>query len=107
MLMRPQLLILDEPWEGLDATARELVPDLVRSVADAGGTVLISDHRGETAKLPGATHWTLADGTLSIDAQAGARHSIIEIAVPAARVATTADELRAAGHDIVRIRTQA
>ncbi|MBM0256166.1 ATP-binding cassette domain-containing protein, partial [Micromonospora sp. 4G55] len=29
MLRRPGLLVLDEPWEGLDSAARELVPALV------------------------------------------------------------------------------
>ncbi|WP_371688600.1 hypothetical protein [Micromonospora sp. KC207] len=44
----------DEPWEGLDAAARDLVPALIDEVLAAGGSVLVSDHRGETARLPGA-----------------------------------------------------
>ena len=61
----PKLLVLDEPWEGLDAAARDLVPELVAEVVAAGGSVLVSDHRGETARLPGATTWTVADGTVT------------------------------------------
>ena len=37
----PDLLVLDEPWEGLDAAARELVPEIVGEVVAAGGAVVL------------------------------------------------------------------
>lgn len=107
IVVEPELLILDEPWEGLDAATRDLVPDLVRGVAEAGGIVLISDHRGETVRLPGATHWTLAEGALTVVAPDPLRRTIIEIAVPAADAPAALEALRAAGHDILRVRASA
>ncbi|MDW5324650.1 ATP-binding cassette domain-containing protein [Plantactinospora sp. KLBMP9567] len=66
LLRPPGLLVLDEPWEGLDAATRELVPELIGEVLDDGGAVLVSDHRGETVRLPHAAQWSVADGTVSV-----------------------------------------
>ncbi|MEV4618628.1 ABC transporter ATP-binding protein [Asanoa sp. NPDC049573] len=104
----PRLLVLDEPWEGLDAAAREMVPEIVAEIVARGGTVLVSDHRGETGRLPGAVTWTVAEGTVRPGEPTGAEDSaIIEIAVPAADAARTAAELRQAGHDVVGVRGKA
>ena len=65
LLVPPGLLVLDEPWEGLDAVARTLVPEIVAEVTAAGGAVLVSDHRGEIAGCPARSHWTVADGTVT------------------------------------------
>ncbi|SCL40721.1 ABC transporter [Micromonospora pallida] len=105
MLRLPGLLVLDEPWEGLDAAARDLVPLVVDEVLAAGGRVLVSDHRNETVRLPGARHWTVADGTVTERAaEEPAELAVIEVAVPAARVAGTVARLRAAGHQVLRVR---
>ena len=108
-LMRPPgLLVLDEPWEGLDAAARELVPELIGEVLAGGGAVLVSDHRGETVRLPGARQWSVADGTLAETAPSGGSAvAVVELAVPAARLATTVARLRADGHQILRVRDRA
>ncbi|MGW1058282.1 ABC transporter ATP-binding protein [Micromonospora rubida] len=110
MLRRPGLLILDEPWEGLDAAARELVPGLIGEVLTAGGSVLVSDHRGETARLPGAARWAVADGTVTAQGSADTPADalvVVEVAVPAARVAGTVARLRADGHHVLRVRSDA
>ncbi|MEU6074434.1 ABC transporter ATP-binding protein [Micromonospora sp. NPDC047074] len=105
MLRPPGLLVLDEPWEGLDAATRELVPEVIDEVAAGGGSVLVSDHRGEIARLPGARRWTVADGTVTESApSADAALAVIEVAVPAARVDSTVARLRADGHQILRVR---
>ncbi|MGI5211959.1 ATP-binding cassette domain-containing protein [Plantactinospora sp. CA-290183] len=116
LLRPPGLLVLDEPWEGLDAAARELVPELIREVLAAGGTVLVSDHRGETVRLPRAERWTVAEGGVSVAVPAGAdgrrdghgpvvdELSVVEVAVPTARAADTAAALRAAGHHVLGVR---
>jgi ABC-type multidrug transport system ATPase subunit len=44
MLGQPQLLLLDEPWSGLDVDARNVVPTLVSEVVRRGGTVIYADH---------------------------------------------------------------
>jgi ABC-2 type transport system ATP-binding protein len=103
LLRSPLLLVLDEPWEGLDAAARDLVPDLVAEVTGRGGAVLVSDHRGETARLPGARIWTVADGTVNTD-DAAAADVVVELAVASAEAADTVAALRAAGHRILRVR---
>ncbi|MEN3610467.1 ATP-binding cassette domain-containing protein [Plantactinospora sp. ZYX-F-223] len=66
LLRPPGLLVLDEPWEGLDAATRELVPELIAEVLDGGGAVLVSDHRGETVRLPHAAQWSVTDGTVRV-----------------------------------------
>jgi ABC-2 type transport system ATP-binding protein len=45
LLKRPELLILDEPNNGLDPAGIREVRDLMRGVADAGTTVLLSSHQ--------------------------------------------------------------
>ncbi|MET7751380.1 ATP-binding cassette domain-containing protein [Micromonospora sp. NPDC005367] len=105
MLRRPGLLVLDEPWEGLDAASRELVPELIDEVLAGGGSVLVSDHRGETVRLPGARRWLVADAVVSEQAPTGNQaYAVVEIAVPAARVAGTVARLRAEGHQVRGVR---
>ncbi|MEU5908876.1 ATP-binding cassette domain-containing protein [Micromonospora sp. NPDC047467] len=104
MLRPPGLLVLDEPWEGLDAATRDLVPELIDEVVAGGGAVLVSDHRGETVRLPGARRWAVADGSLTEETSPGEAIAVVEVAVPAARVAGTLARLRAEGHQILRVR---
>jgi ABC-type multidrug transport system ATPase subunit len=109
LLVAPGLLVLDEPWEGLDAQARTLVPRIVGEVTAAGGAVLVSDHRGEIANLPGATHWTVADATVTPEVleQPGPQEAgevVIEVAVRRADADGTAARLRADGHRILGMR---
>ncbi|GIG89703.1 ATP-binding cassette domain-containing protein [Plantactinospora endophytica] len=111
LLRPPGLLVLDEPWEGLDAATREVVPELIGEVLDDGGAVLVSDHRGETVRLPYAAQWTVADGTVSVVRPAadgtrasGSGTTVVEISVPTARALETVAALRAAGHQILRVR---
>jgi ABC-2 type transport system ATP-binding protein len=44
ILNDPDLLILDEPTEGLDLTGRKLLREVVRSMKAAGKTVLLVSH---------------------------------------------------------------
>jgi ABC-type multidrug transport system ATPase subunit len=67
LLVPPGLLLLDEPWEGLDDATRDLVPGIVDEVLREGGSVLVSDHSGDTARLIGAAEWILADGVVSVE----------------------------------------
>ncbi|MET7374241.1 ABC transporter ATP-binding protein [Micromonospora arida] len=108
LLRPPGLLVLDEPWEGLDAATRELVPELIAEVLAADGSVLVSDHRGETVRLPAARRWMVADGSLSEETSSTDETiTVVEVAVPAARVAGTVARLRAEGHQVLRVRPDA
>jgi ABC-2 type transport system ATP-binding protein len=120
LLTPPGLLVLDEPWEGLDAPSRVLIPQIVAEVTAAGGSVLVSDHRGEIANLPGALHWTVADGTLHTPApdhgagppvpaaDAGRRigedEVVVEVVVRKHEAAATVASLREAGHRVLGVR---
>jgi ABC-2 type transport system ATP-binding protein len=44
LINTPQLLVLDEPTEGLDLAGRQLMRDVVREVRSNGGTVLLVTH---------------------------------------------------------------
>ena len=50
MLHEPDLLILDEPTVGLDLESRHRIWNVVRSVADTGGSVLVTTHQLEEAE---------------------------------------------------------
>jgi ABC-2 type transport system ATP-binding protein len=110
LLVRPGLLVLDEPWEGLDSVARTLIPDIVSEITTAGGSVLVSDHRGEITTLTGARHWTVADHTVttaSADAGRDADHDdevIVQVAVRRADADQAVVRLRAAGHRVLGVR---
>jgi ABC-2 type transport system ATP-binding protein len=108
LLRPPGLLVLDEPWEGLDAQTRDEVPAIIGDVVRHGGSVLVSDHRGETARLPGAHIWQVERGTVrTVRPEAHDEWCVIELAVRAAEAPQTIARLRAEGHDIVRVRAEA
>ncbi|MEV4705957.1 ABC transporter ATP-binding protein [Actinoplanes sp. NPDC049316] len=116
LLRPPGLLVLDEPWEGLDAQARTLIPEIVAEVTKAGGSVLVSDHRGEIAGLPDAIRWRVTDGTLDthpeLDEPAGAGADmpsddvVIEIAVRRTDAERAVARLSAQGHRILAVREE-
>jgi ABC-2 type transport system ATP-binding protein len=45
LLSEPELMILDEPFEGLDPVNRVLINDLMKEFAAKGATILLSSHR--------------------------------------------------------------
>jgi len=109
LLVPPGLLVLDEPWEGLDSVARTLIPDIVGEVTAAGGVVLVSDHRGEITALPGARHWTVAEGTLQVTSPSLASPDeedevIVEVAVRRSDADRAVVALRASGHRVLGVR---
>ena len=54
VLAEPDLLVLDEPMEGLDLSARLLLDEVITEQRAAGKTVLLVSHAlGEVAPLPG------------------------------------------------------
>ena len=57
------LLVLDEPWAGLDGEGRDLLARALRARADAGCAVVLTDHsRMRHGRLDADAVWQLADG---------------------------------------------
>jgi ABC-type Mn2+/Zn2+ transport system ATPase subunit len=107
LIPRPDLLVLDEPWEGLDGPARDMIPDIVGELLSVGASVLVSDHVGEvTTRLPGALRWHVEGNRVDHYQVAGVDQVryIVELSVPATEVPTVVAELRGLGHDVVRVR---
>jgi ABC-type multidrug transport system ATPase subunit len=104
LLGRPELLILDEPWEGLDAQTRIQIPLVIAEIVAAGGRVLVSDHLGQTVALPGMRRWELSEGRLREAEDEPPAECVVEVAVAASDVSTAVASLRAAGHRILRVR---
>jgi ABC-type Mn2+/Zn2+ transport system ATPase subunit len=65
LLAPPGLLVLDEPWSGLDADARHAVPELVRQVVGAGGSVAVTDHQRQVAALAPDLRWQVEGGAVT------------------------------------------
>lgn len=66
LMAEPALLILDEPFAGLDADTREALPAIAAEVAARGGIVVASDHQGGLRALPTGRlrRWSMIDGHL-------------------------------------------
>ncbi|HZE96034.1 MAG TPA: ATP-binding cassette domain-containing protein [Planctomycetota bacterium] len=45
LLSEPELMVLDEPFEGLDPVNRVLITDLMKEFAAKGATIVLSSHR--------------------------------------------------------------
>jgi ABC-2 type transport system ATP-binding protein len=108
VLVPPRMLVLDEPTEGLDAGTLAELPAIVAEMTASGARVLVSDHSGKLVELPGAQRWIVADGRVRVehDDSADSRW-VIEVAVPASRAEATIAGLRAAGHEVLRVREEA
>ncbi|QKG26045.1 ABC transporter-like protein [Actinomadura verrucosospora] len=102
----PGLLILDEPFAGLDAATRDALPGLVAGLAAGGATVVISDHQRCIESLPGIDRVQVAGGTVTrLDAGEEAdapKLTVLEIVVPEADADTVETKLRADGYTVRR-----
>jgi heme ABC exporter ATP-binding subunit CcmA len=80
MLVRPRLLLLDEPYSNLDASGIDLMNSLIAEWVGGGASALIVLH--ETAPASGVLDRTetLADGRLA-DAPAADEKTVIPLAV--------------------------
>jgi ABC-2 type transport system ATP-binding protein len=107
LLVRPGLLVLDEPTEGLDGSVLAELPRVIAEVTATGGAVVVSDHSGTLVDLPGARTWVVAGGRIT-DVGTGGHDTrcVIEVAVSADRAAAAVAQLRAAGHEVLRVRAE-
>jgi tungstate transport system ATP-binding protein len=63
-ILRPRLLLLDEPTANLDGQAREQVIDLIPTLVELGGSVVVACHDRDLIGLPGVQRIKLRDGLL-------------------------------------------
>jgi tungstate transport system ATP-binding protein len=63
-VLQPRLLLLDEPTANLDGQAREQVIELIPTLAEAGGSVVIACHDRDLINLQGVQRMKLRDGHL-------------------------------------------
>ena len=73
LLRRPQLLLLDEPYAGLDVEGKEVVDDIVLEAQRTGRTVLLATHDLARGRIASRTVY-LDEGRLlsGVRAEAGA-----------------------------------
>jgi ABC-type multidrug transport system ATPase subunit len=64
LLTVPELLVLDEPWSGLDGHARTTLGEVMRELVAEGRCVVFTSHRAEAVPSPSTRHFRLADGVL-------------------------------------------
>ena len=94
----PEVLILDEPANGLDPAGIRWMRDLLRGYADQGGTVLLSSHLLHEIEVIADDLVVIGQGRVVAQ---GTKHELLEAAgtyVRATDHATLAAALVAAGH---------
>jgi energy-coupling factor transporter ATP-binding protein EcfA2 len=64
VLTRPRLLVLDEPWSGLDKAAHQVLTGIIGEVTYAGGTVVFTDHREQFTRGIAGCRYLLDGGRL-------------------------------------------
>ncbi|MEV0233576.1 ATP-binding cassette domain-containing protein [Nonomuraea sp. NPDC050786] len=101
LMAEPGLLILDEPFAGLDADTRETLPSVAAEVAARGGIVIASDHQGGLRLLPAVRHWSLVDGHLKEGTAAPPveeQDAVVAVTVPAGERDRFLARMRAEGY---------
>ncbi|MGK4585740.1 ATP-binding cassette domain-containing protein [Kitasatospora sp. HPMI-4] len=81
LLVEPELLVLDEPWSGLDASAHGTLAEIMAEVARAGGSVVFTDHREAVTKVLAARTYTVEKGAVALRAaqESTAYHPVTEV----------------------------
>lgn len=64
-VLKPRLLLLDEPTANLDGSAREQVIALIPTLLEQGSTVVMACHDRDLIGLPGVRRLKLRDGRLA------------------------------------------
>ncbi|MEV4167282.1 ATP-binding cassette domain-containing protein [Nonomuraea dietziae] len=103
LMAEPGLLVLDEPFAGLDADTRAELPAIVTEVAGRGGMVVVSDHQGGLRGLPSVRRWAVLDGevkesTASTPPVTAAPPADVVVTVPADEVPAFMARMRGDGY---------
>ncbi|MFD0904714.1 ABC transporter ATP-binding protein [Actinomadura sediminis] len=102
LLDGPELLVLDEPFAGLDSATRDTLPDVIRDLAAEGTTVVVSDHQRCIEPLPDVGRLRVADGTVTAVDTAAPASVVLEVVVAEKEIDTVEAKLRAEGYRVRR-----
>ena len=64
-VLKPELLLLDEPTSSLDGNAREQVATLIPDILREGSSVVMASHDHDLVCLPGLRRMDLRDGNMT------------------------------------------
>lgn len=64
MLARPQILLLDEPFTGLDTRSEQLLVDFIRHESARGAAIILSEHDASRARRLAHRSYVLDNGKL-------------------------------------------
>jgi ABC-type multidrug transport system ATPase subunit len=88
----PELLVLDEPFAGLDTDTRDALPALLAELATSGTSVVVSDHQGDLRELPGIVRWQVSGHTV-ITGDIPEEYVVVEVMLPATGADALVDRL--------------
>jgi ABC-2 type transport system ATP-binding protein len=103
LLGSPSLLVLDEPFAGLDAKTQEALAALLAERRDRGAAVVVSDHRPDGPRVDADVVWRVGDGHVEAAEAAVGVGEIDRLRVPAADVDATLRDLLGRGRHILRV----
>lgn len=66
MVLKPKLLLLDEPTANLDGAARELVMAMIPQITERGQSLIMACHDRDLINLPNVQRWKLRDAKIEI-----------------------------------------
>jgi ABC-type multidrug transport system ATPase subunit len=109
----PALLVLDEPFAGLDARTRADLPGALAELAAGGATVVVSDHQRCLGHLPDVHRFRVADHTATalplphrdhaaVPGEGTAERIVLEVVVQEDEAEAVAAKLRADGYEVRR-----
>ncbi|WP_059006021.1 ATP-binding cassette domain-containing protein [Streptomyces specialis] len=67
LMIPPRLLVLDEPWSGLDSSAHGVLAEIMAETTRAGGTVVFTDHRESVVQANATRIYRVARGKVTAD----------------------------------------
>ncbi|MES9607367.1 ATP-binding cassette domain-containing protein [Actinomadura sp. NPDC000929] len=103
LMADPELLILDEPFAGLDAATRDSLPELISDLASRGTTVVVSDHQRCIEAMPGVDRLHVANRSVTPLAPGDTSPwTVLEVEVPGDEADTVETKLRADGYRVRR-----
>lgn len=83
LLTPPRLLVLDEPWSGLDSSAHGILAEIMAETTRDGGTVVFTDHRESVVRANSTRIYRVADERVTPDEATTAPRGEVRIVVKA------------------------